>query len=196
MSNAIEYSIIEKSLGVFTNKKGEKIELIEDVKKIVSIKFPDGVWNIITEFMVEDIIKFYYQFYPIYKTNYDCYLNDKTNPKLLKKFMIEHDDDEWSFDCYFITLFNPLSTYYDELVLIDIDDGYAPVFNTDISTSSGYAAWRCDYADYGCDDDDTTDNEIKLRELIKLVNPTLRNKFLKTLLDYKKRQNNYLDRCS
>ena len=52
MSNAIEYAIIEKSLGVFTNKKGEKIEFIEEVNKIVSIKFPDGVWGIIKEFMI------------------------------------------------------------------------------------------------------------------------------------------------
>ena len=52
MSNAIEYSIIEKDLGVFTNKKGENIRFIEEVSKIVSIKFPDGVWGIIKEFMI------------------------------------------------------------------------------------------------------------------------------------------------
>ena len=51
MSNAIEYSI--KSLGLFNNKKGEKIEFIEEV--IVSILFPDGVWDIIKKFMVENI---------------------------------------------------------------------------------------------------------------------------------------------
>jgi len=68
MSNAIEYSI--KSLGLFTNKKGEKIEFIEEV--MVSIKFPDGVWDIITEFMVE---------YPhkalTYENNYDYDVDDK-----------------------------------------------------------------------------------------------------------------------
>lgn len=197
MSNAIEYSIIEKNLGVFTNKKGQKINMIEEVSIFQNIKFPDGVWNNIKEFMIEDNIIFHYHYYPIYKTNYDCYLNHKTNHKLLKKFMKDKDDDDYSFDCYFITLFNPMAAYYDELVLIDIDDGYAPVFNTNISTSSGYAAWRCDYTDYEYEDDEENkDNStLKLRELIKLVNPTLRNKFTKTLLEYKKKEHNYLDRC-
>jgi hypothetical protein len=38
-------------LGLFNNKKREKIEFIEEI--IVSVKFPDGVWDIIKEFMIE-----------------------------------------------------------------------------------------------------------------------------------------------
>ena len=69
MSNAIEYKVSTIQL---KNKKGKVINA--ELEEIVSIKFPDGVWDIIKEFMIEDNIIFHYHYYPIYKNNYDCYL--------------------------------------------------------------------------------------------------------------------------
>jgi len=71
MFNAIEYST--KYLGLFANKKGEKIEFIEEV--MVSIKFPDGVWDIIKEFMIEDIkIKLNKFIYTMNEASYKSHL--------------------------------------------------------------------------------------------------------------------------
>jgi hypothetical protein len=72
-------------LGLFNNKKREKIEFIEEI--IVSVKFPDGVWDIIKEFMIENLRKKFIHIISL--TNYHKYFCDYSLD--FKKFYLDNN---------------------------------------------------------------------------------------------------------
>ena len=184
MSNAIEYKVSTIQL---KNRKGKVINA--ELKEIVSIKFPDGVWNIIKEYLLVDI-KFYVNRYTLSTKDLLQYVVDEDSPKKLIKFSKTLDDDDETFiECYSIGLFNKSPVQYDELWLVDIDDDYAPSLNININTSSGYAGWKCCLSEYN-EEENEDNNKMTLQEICELVNPTYKKWVKKTLLEYKKKEHN------
>ena len=120
----------------------------------------------------------------ITKRFYLDFIEDKTTPNLVKKFMSKLHLDDY-IDCYFCSYDSNLTTdrptFYNELILLDINlpnGKYFPVIKDFINTSSYYSMYR---AGNKADDEDNY-KTISNKELLDMV-PTNISGIIKNLLD-------------
>ena len=167
----------------FTNSKGI-IFNVEEVK----IDFPDGVWDIIKEYMIDTNPlnkKYSVHRYTLEKDDLLSMMYEDCSKKI-KNFIKTLNEEDY-VECYSIGLFNKCPTEYDDLWLIDInDDGFAPYVRQNINTSSRYSMWKCGICgDEQCD-------VMTLENICDIVGPIFRKGLKKVLLEYKEREDKNL----